>query len=134
MPDDARSPLKPVSCYVSPAPAARNKIADWYSGLTVRERTDADVFIKTMRQKTEEWAMPDYRPSLKGYPKLGELRWKSGQKQHRLIGHFKGGVFIALIGCTHKMNIYDPSSALEEADKRLDRITKREATTCEYKL
>lgn len=78
--------------------------------------------------------MPDYKPSLKGFSKLGELRWRSGKKQHRLVGHFKNGVFVALMGCTHKMNIYNPPDALDEADKRLDKINNKEATTCEYKL
>jgi hypothetical protein len=54
MPDDVSARLRPISCYVSPSPAKRNKIEDWYSKLTVKERSDADVFIKTMRQKSED--------------------------------------------------------------------------------
>jgi len=58
--DNVRS-TKPVSCYISPAPAKRNKIEDWHSGLTVKERTDADYFIKTMRQKAEIGRCRKYR-------------------------------------------------------------------------
>jgi hypothetical protein len=78
--------------------------------------------------------MPDYRPSLKGYSKLGELRWSSCRKQHRLIGFLKDGIFVALIGCTHKQRIYDPVDSLETADRRFKEIERKEATTCEYAL
>lgn len=107
--------LKPILCYVSPA--GNNKISEWYSGLSVGERADADEFIKNMR-RTKDWRMPAYRPRLKGHGGLGELRWFSQNKQHRLVGYLKGGTFFALIGCTHKQNIYDPADALSTADRR----------------
>src|SRR5438128_11818852 len=107
--------LKPVRCYVSPA--GNNKIAQWREGLLVQERSDADEFIKNMR-KTKDWNLPNYRPKLKGYKGLGELRWLSENKQHRLVGYLKGGTFFALIGCTHKQQVYDPRDALSTADKR----------------
>jgi len=124
-------PLKPVRCYVSPA--GNNKIADWYRGLSVQERADADEFIKSMR-KTAIWKMPQYRPLLKGHSKLGELRWTSEKKEHRLVGYLEKGIFVALMGCGHKGKIYDPADALEEADRRKSRISKGEATTVEYDL
>jgi hypothetical protein len=69
----------PIRCYVSPT--GRNKIKDWYDGLTVQGKSDADEFLKDMR-RTLDWRMPDYRPKLsnvKGVDKkkvkgLGELR------------------------------------------------------------
>ncbi len=115
----ADAQLKPILCYVSPA--GNNKIADWYEALSVEERADADEFIKNMR-KTKEWKMPNYRPKLTGYKGLGELRWPSEKKQHRLVGYLKGGAFFALIGCTHKQKIYDPADALTTADKRKKEI------------
>ena len=111
--------LRPVLCYVSPA--GNNKVADWYAELSVVERAGADEFIKSMR-RIEEWKMPNYRPSLKGHKGLGELRWFSEGKQHRLIGYLKGGTFFALIGCTHKQKIYSPADALNTADKRKSEI------------
>ena len=118
--------LKPVHCYVSPA--GNNKIADWYGTLSIQERADTDEFIKNMR-KTREWTMPDYRPRLKGYGNLGELRWQSGKRQHRLIGYLRGGAFFALIGCTHKQRAYNPADALETAEKRKREVESGQSRT-----
>jgi hypothetical protein len=123
--------LKPIVCYVSPA--GNNKIADWYSGLSIQGKADTDAFIKTMRRKTE-WKMPDYRPKLKGYKKLGELRWTSEKVEHRLIGYLKGGTFYAVMGCTHKGKVYTPPDALDQADKRKDQIEAGTASTVLYDL
>lgn len=123
--------LKPVRCYVSPG--GNNKIADWYKDLSVQERADADEFIKNMR-KTEEWKLPKYRPRLKGYKGLGELRWTSDKKEHRLIGYLQGGSFFAVMGCTHKGTVYDPADALDQADKRKSQIQNGKAITVAYDL
>src|SRR6266700_1924946 len=96
----------PIQCYVSPA--GNRKIADWYSSLSVPEKADADAFLAMMR-KTRDWKMPHYRPRLrptKGVKSsqmrgVGELRWVSGNRQHRLLGFFGDGVWYAVIGCTH---------------------------------
>lgn len=78
--------------------------------------------------------MPNYRPSLRGYERLGELRWVSEKKQHRLIGYLRGGTFHALVGCTHKQQIYDPSESLDTADKRRRQIERGDARTVAYDL
>lgn len=123
--------IKPVLCYVSLA--GNNKIADWYSDLSVQGKTDADEFIKYMR-KQAEWKMPDYRSKLTGYKKLGELRWTSEKVEQRLIGYLQGGTFYAVMGCTHKSKVYDPADALRQADKRKDQIIAGSATTVPYAL
>jgi hypothetical protein len=123
--------LKPVRCYVSPG--GNNKIADWYNKLSVRERADADEFIKNMR-KTTEWKPPKYRPRLKGYKGLGELRWTSEKKEHPLVGYLHSGVFFAVMGCTHKGTVYDPADALDQADRRKSQIQNGKAITVEYEL
>jgi hypothetical protein len=123
--------LKPVRCYVSPV--GNNKITDWYYGLSAQERADTDEFIKNMR-KTEEWSMPNYRPRLRGYIKLGELRWTSEKKEHRLVGYLQAGAFFALIGCTHKQQVYNPANALDTADKRRKEIEDGKARTVPYDL
>jgi hypothetical protein len=123
--------LKPVRCYVSPA--GKNKIAEWYQELSIQQRADADEFIKNMRKKIE-WTMPDYRPKLKSHGAIGELRWQSDSKQHRLVGYLKGGTFFALIGCIHKQQIYNPSDALDTADKRKAEIKSGKASTVPYDL
>jgi len=123
--------LKPVRCYVSPS--GNNKIADWYNGLSSQEQADADEFIQIMR-KARDWSMPCYRPQLRGYKGIGELRWTSGKRQHRLVGYLKSGTFFALIGCTHKQQIYDPPDALDTAYKRKHQIENAEARTVDYDL
>jgi hypothetical protein len=123
--------LKRIRCYVSPA--GNNKIADWYHKLLPQERADADEFIKDMR-KTAEWKLPNYRPRLTGYKGLGELRWTSERKEHRLIGFLQGGAFFAVMGCTHKGNVYVPADALDQADTRKSQIQNGKATTVEYDL
>ncbi len=123
--------VKPVRCYVSQA--GNNKIGEWYQGLSVQGRADADEFIKLMR-RTSEWKMPHYRPLLKGYKGLGELRWTSGRKEHRLIGYLHRGTFFAVMGCTHKGKVYDPTDALVQAAKRKDQIQKGTAITVPYDL
>ena len=94
--------VREVLCYVSPA--GNNKIADWYEDLTATEKADTDEFIKTMR-KTMDWIGSSYKPSLKGYSKLGELRWDSGNKKHRLIGFFREGKFVAVMGALSLIHI-----------------------------
>ena len=133
--------LTQIRCYVSPAPALKNKIADWYAGLSKPERADVDAFLQFMR-KTRDWQMPHYRPQLrpaKGVKAsqmsgLGELRWSSAKKQHRLLGFFEGGVWYAVLGCLHKQSIYDPADALATAAKRKNEIQKEKGKTVEYDL
>lgn len=123
--------ITPIRCYVSPA--GNNKIKDWYLTLSTQEKADADVFLRLMR-KTRIWQMNDYRPSLAGLKKIGELRWTSEKRQHRLLGFFGNGVWYALVGCTHKQQIYDPPDALNTAQKYKGQIERGEVATVEYDL
>lgn len=120
-----------IRCYVSLA--GNNQIAAWYGDLLAGERADADEFIKNMRG-TREWQMPNYRPRLHSGEGLGELRWPSGNKQHRLMGFFMGGYWYAVVGCTHKQQVYDPCNALDTAKKRKRQIERAEVTTIDYDL
>lgn len=118
----------PIRCYVSPA--ENNQIAVWYAGLSKQEQSDADEFIKTLR-KMRRWRGPDYRRLDDG---IGELRWKSENKQQRLLGFFQDGVWYALIGCKHKQQIYTPQNCLDTAKKRKRQIQNNEVTTVDYDL
>jgi len=122
--------MRSIRCYHSPPPANRNKIADWYKELSVQERADADQFIQKMR-KTAEWKMPLYKFLGDG---LGELRWVSEKKQHRLIGFFMGYPWYAVMGCTHKQQRYSPTDALETARTRKGQIERSEVETSEYEF
>ena len=120
--------MRVICCYVSPLPAKRNKIADWYDDLSPEERSDSDEFIKNMR-KVQEWELPHYRSLGDG---LGELRWLSCKKQHRLIGFFMSATWYAVIGCTHKQRIYSPTRCLKTALTRKNQIEHGEVETIEY--
>ena len=120
-----------IRCYVSPA--ENNKIADWHADLSVQERADADAFMAIVRVKLK-WELPEYRAKLTGYKGLGELRWVSCNKQHRLIGFFMGGIWYAVMGCTHKQQIYSPADALKTADKRKKDIEQGRVKTVLYDL
>lgn len=131
----------PIRCYVSPA--GNDKIADWYADLSVQRKADADEFLKNMRKtKSDEWQMPNYRRKMrpiKGVKDrdvkgLGELRWTSENVEHRLLGFFHGGSWYALIGCTHKGNVYDPANALVTAVKRKKEVENGEVPTVAYEL
>jgi len=125
--------LRSIRCYVSPPPASRNKIADWYNDLSAQEKADADQFIQKMR-KTVDWKMPLYRPRISGGSGLGELRWWSNNKQHRLIGFFMGYAWYAVMGCIHKQRVYSPPNALETARVRKQQIENDEVETLQYDL
>ena len=122
-----------IRCYVSPA--GNNKIADWYAGLSEAEKADADTFLDIMRKRNAtDWKLPDYKWGLQGFSNLGELRWPSANKKHRLIGFFAGGIWYAVLGCTHKQQIYDPADALNTADKRHKQVKNKGVATVEYDL
>jgi len=104
---------------------------EWHADLSVQERADTDAFIAIMRGKLK-WEWPDYRARLRDYKGLGELRWDSCKKQHRLIGFFMGGIWYAVMGCTHKQQIYNPADALNTADKRKKDIENRRVNTVPY--
>src|SRR5687767_14569436 len=108
--------------YISPQ--GRNMIADWYGKLLTQERADFDTFIRILA-KTRQWHRDDFR-WLKGkrYAGLGELRFKSERKQHRVIGFYGVGPqqFTMLIGCTHKQNIYQPPGCFNTAVRRKSEV------------
>lgn len=125
----------PIRCYLTPA--GNNVLADWYADLSVQRKADMDEFVSNMR-KTKDWSMPSYRPRLRGYKALGELRWTSENVKHRIIGFFADGVWYALVGCTHKGNVYTPHDALDTAKKYRELIisknTRERARTVEYDI
>lgn len=104
--------------YISPS--GKNMITDWYAGLSYQEQADFDTLMSIL-VKTQQWREPAFK-RLQGrpYAGLGELRFKSERKQHRVIGFHGLGPrqFTLLIGGTHKQNIYNPPHALDTAVRR----------------
>ena len=85
-------------------------------------------------RRAREWRPPAYLPRLRGGEGIGELRWRSENKQHRLLGFFMNAIWYAVLGCTHKQQIYDPTDALATAKKRKREIEQSEVDTVEYNL
>ena len=50
------------------------------------------------------------------------------------MGYLDCGTFFAVMGCTHKGNVYDPPDALKQANKRKKQIQNGTATTVAYDL
>jgi hypothetical protein len=119
-----------IRCYVSPA--GNNKIREWYNSLSAQERSDADEFLRIMR-RTTDWQMPNYRV-LHGGGGLGELRWSSENKAHRLLGFFMGDIWYAVVGCIHKQRVYSPADALRTAKRNKSQIERGDVRTVEYAL
>ena len=101
--------------------------------MSVQERSDADEFLKNMR-RTRDWKWPDYRARLRNGDGLGELRWESEGKQQRLLGFFGDGCWYAVVGCTHKQQVYKPADALETGKRYKKQIENRKVKTIEYLL
>ena len=100
--------------------SGRNPITDWYADLLPQEQSDFDTLIRILA-KTQKWQSSEFKLLRgKSYAGLGEFRFKSAGKQHRVIGFYGPGQkqFTLLIGCTHKQNIYSPPRALETAARR----------------
>lgn len=129
-----------LRCYVE----GRNKIRDWYDGLSPTVRADTDEFVKDMLRK-QKWGSPDFEPMRRKLRGFWELRWKSDKKHHRLIGYFvepepepgKDLVqvrdFGIVIACTHKEN-YDPPDCLKTASDRKKKIESGQARFVDYDI
>lgn len=50
------------------------------------------------------------------------------------MGFFMKGIWYAVLGCTHKQQVYDPADALATAKKRKKEIERGEVQTVEYNL
>lgn len=104
--------------------------------MLVQAKADMDSFLRIIVRKDSWSTGSDFKwltgPKFRG---LGELRWKSMKTQHRIVGYYSGPkTFVALIGCTHKQNRYDPPNALETAVERRKRIERKEAKTSAYNI
>jgi hypothetical protein len=119
--------------YISPQ--GRNLIADWYARLLRQEQSDFMVLIRILAN-TRQWPRGAYRPLGKQYSGLGELRFTSERKEHRVIGCFgpAAGQFTMLVGCFHKQRVYTPANALDTAIQRRRFLERGEGSVRERKI
>lgn len=118
------------------SPAGNNKIREWYEGLGVDAQADCDTTLNDLAG-TKNWEVPQInefgRLQGKKWKPLGEVRWKTANVQHRIFGYFGAdGVFILLIGATHKQRVYQPRNALDDAAKRYRQVERGEVETSDH--
>ena len=113
----------------------RNAIKNWFDDISVQAQADFVTLISQL-EVLKDWAMPEFRLLRgKNFKDLGELRFKTEKKQHRIIGFAsKEDEYILLIGCFHKDNVYNPRDALETAIKRKRLVKSGEGRICEHKV
>jgi hypothetical protein len=91
-----------------------------------------DVFLKRMVTMAV-WPSGLWEP-LKGYSGCRELRWTSEKVEHRIFGYQEADLFIMLVGCTHKQNVYHPHGTFQTLKDRISKLDRKEAYICEYPL
>jgi hypothetical protein len=119
--------------YISPQ--GRNVIADWYTGLLAQEQSDFQALMRILA-KTRQWHRGAFKLLGGQYRGLGELRFDSERKAHRVIGCFGPalGQFTMLIGCFHKQRVYTPANALDTALRRKRFLERGEGSVHERKI
>lgn len=118
----------------------KNVVEEWLDSLGSERgviSTQLRVLLSYLReQPREDWDMPTYRQTLQGYPKIGEVRFKSCGKQIRVFGFFGPfhSMFTLLGGATEKGRRYNPPTAIETAEKRRQSVLKRERSIEKFKV
>jgi len=103
--------------YISPQ--GRNVIADWHAGLLRQEQSDFLAVIRILA-KMQHWRGRAFKPLKGPYQGMGEIRYTSERKEHRVIGFVwpSAQQFTMLIGCFHKQRVYHPTNAFNTALQR----------------
>lgn len=101
------------------SPQGRNVIADWPARLLRQEQSDFMALIQILA-KTRQWKDPAFKYLKSQYQGMGEIRFTSERKEHRVIGFVwpSPQQFTMLIGCFHKQQVYTPANALDTALQR----------------
>jgi hypothetical protein len=93
------------------------ELSKWFAA-NVSARAKFRIRVQHLQKiNRAEWNKAQFRGLGDG---LFEIKWSLGGKQFRAIGFDREGFFVMVVGCTHKMNIYDPQNCLNTA-KRLKR-------------
>ena len=112
-------------------PSGNNDIASWYCLQSVDCRAAFDDLLDILSKK-KIWSEPEFKRLDGG---LGEIRWRVGKVQYRMIGcAWKDPQgYLLLIGCTHEQKVYNPPDAIRTADKRRRGILfQQKGSVCEH--
>jgi hypothetical protein len=118
----------------------KNVVNEWLDDLGDRRDVIAGVLNVRLSYLREEprdkWEMPFYRAALKGYREIGEIRFKCFDTPFRVFGFFgpMAGQYTLLGGATHKKNQYNPTNAIDNAERHRKRVLNGERKTEEYNV
>ena len=112
-----------------------NPITEWKRcKLSTQQRADLDYLLGVLRNQ-RQWSERDFRPRLKGYEGISEIRLRSEGVQIRLSGCFqRQSRYVILIGCTHKGKVYAPPDCLRTAQRRRQQIERGEVDLSEHSV
>jgi len=118
----------------------KNVVDEWLADLGDRRAVIASVLNVRLSYLREEprdkWEMPFYRAALKGYRDIGEIRFTCFDTQFRVFGFFgpMAGQYTLLGGATHKKNQYNPTNAIDNADRHRRRVLNGERQAEEFRV
>jgi phage-related protein len=105
------------------------EMSKWFAantGARARFRIRVEHLQKIDRN---DWAWAQFHKLEDG---LAEIKWKSGKKQFRAIGFDHNGWFVMVLGCTHKMSVYDPPGYLTTAKRIMREVENEQWNTVEF--
>jgi hypothetical protein len=119
--------------YISPQ--GRNVITDWHAGLLRQEQSDFLAVIRILA-KMQPWRGRAFKILTGKYQGMGEIRFTSERKEHRVIGFVwpSPRQFTMLIGCFHKQRVYHPANAFDTALQRKKFLEQGKGSVRERKI
>jgi len=91
---------------------ATGELTKWFKSIP-GARAKFRVRIRNLRSfPRTDWNKKQFHKLDHG---LAEIKWKLPKLQFAAVGFDYQGAFVMLVGCNHKMNVYDPPSALATA-------------------
>jgi phage-related protein len=110
-------------------PSGKGLIALWLSSYP-GARAKFRVRVKYLRLTPQvQWNRKQFRNLGSG---LSEIKWKYSDKEFRVVGFYRSGHFVMLLGCTHKQGVYDPHNWLQTAKQRKREVENEEWSTIEH--
>jgi hypothetical protein len=91
--------------------SGRDDVREWYDALAAPSRAVVLNVLQYLRvQERQNWARPDFGPLHGKCASMGELRFKFGGVQNRLIGYFGPNRmnFTILLPLTKRGRTFDP--------------------------
>jgi hypothetical protein len=122
-----------IKCYVWDS--GRNVVEDWMNDQKANPVARAEflnVITALKDQPRTEWTRPDYGMLKRDGHRLGEVRFRARNVEHRAIGFFHGtDVFVLVAFATERDNKFDPKNILKTAQNRKTEARRNPRRSCE---